>query len=291
MDEKYRKFLNRWNIEFNENKLFELFKNRIIISFDTSLGKEFICYDELQEEFLKMSGHLNTESFSYTRTESIMGEFNTYNEKRNYFSETQIWNILKKTTKMKDLILLIQIVFWLKIKDKYKEEFYNKIKLDIEYLNIQINIKKTNNEIILYPKGVEVLDKEIVNKTINYTFGEKYIESHNKYVHALKLYSENGKTRDILDSLRLSLESFLRQLLNQKLNLEKLTRHKHIEKFLISKTVPKEIIEMYLLLINQYISYQNEHVKHNDSNRKEDIEFMIYNTGNFINYLCLLEEK
>lgn len=89
--------------------------------------------------------------------------------------------------------------------------------------------------------------------------------------------------RNVSDELRLCLETFLREFFNNNQRLEK--QINTIGEYLAQKKVPKEISNLFQKLIDYYTKYQNENVKHDLVNTKDEVELMFNLTTTFIKYL------
>jgi len=290
MDIRVKNFYKRWNILYDEEKQFEEFKNRILISFDTVLGRIFLQDEKLQEEYIKLMGM----SVAPISTVHKGGNFMKSMSNVQYaitgyiitFEETRIWKLLTNIDNLTDLIRAIQSVFWLKIDESIKNKFYESIKKDIQLSCIPINVKKTKHGIILYPKGAKLLDEKLVNDVLFWL--NSYPNVLKSFQEALQMYSSGKYQRDIADKMRLSLETFLREILGNNNRLEK--QISPLGNFLKTKNVPKYIRNMYTQLLSYYCDYQNEYVKHNDKVDKRELEFIIYLTGSFMRFLLTLRE-
>jgi len=111
-----------------------------------------------------------------------------------------------------------------------------------------------------------------------------YSYAHKAYNDAMNKYMNGQYERNLLDDLRLALELFLREKLNNNKSLE--NQENELGKFLKNKGYSKEVRNMCVTLLNYYDKYQNEHVKHNyHSLQKSEIEFIVGVTNMFIKFL------
>jgi hypothetical protein len=110
------------------------------------------------------------------------------------------------------------------------------------------------------------------------------------YPSALALYNSaiqkyDGKIffRNLLDDLRLALESLLRDLLANDKSLE--NQQSPLGLFLKSKGGSKELSNMFLKLVEYFASYQNTYIKQDDAVIEEEVEFIFEVTSAFMKHL------
>lgn len=118
-------------------------------------------------------------------------------------------------------------------------------------------------------------------------------ESLKQYKRALQKYETLDITldvsRNILDDLRLSFELLLRDLLNNKKSLE--NQETILFKKLEALEVSVELRNMLEKIVRYYMLYQNENVKHNDSSKEEEIEYVIELTSVVMKFLIKVIKK
>jgi len=93
-------------------------------------------------------------------------------------------------------------------------------------------------------------------------------------------------TRNILDDLRLSLELLLKAVLKNGKSLE--NQIDSLGRHLKNKGCSKELINMFLKLVEYYSKYQNSYVKHDDGVIEEEIEFIFEITSSFMKHIVRL---
>lgn len=111
----------------------------------------------------------------------------------------------------------------------------------------------------------------------------KYQDSAKLFQSALDKLNENRFERNLLDDLRLSLETLLKTLLNNKKSLEK--QYSDLGIYLKEKNTSKECNNMFLKLIDYYSKYQNTYVKHHDKVNSEEVDLLINLTSSYMIYL------
>ncbi|WP_407487798.1 hypothetical protein [Elizabethkingia anophelis] len=114
-----------------------------------------------------------------------------------------------------------------------------------------------------------------------------YPESLKVYTEALKKFDNQIFERNILDDLRLSLELLLKGILKNNKPLEKQTSD--IGAYIREKGVSKELINMFIKLVDYYCQYQNTYVKHNDAVVENEIEIIFEMTSSFMKFISRIK--
>lgn len=107
-----------------------------------------------------------------------------------------------------------------------------------------------------------------------------YPDAKAAYAKALSLYDQKDFSREILDNMRLALESFVRQLVGNTKSLE--NNIAEIGKLLKAKGYNPEFSNMLIKLIEYYTKYQNNYVKHNDKVNPSELDFIVLQTTAFM---------
>ena len=112
----------------------------------------------------------------------------------------------------------------------------------------------------------------------------KYPDSAKLYQSALDKLNENRFDRNLLDDLRLSLETLLKSILKNNKSLEKQTSDLGV--FLKKENgSSKECNNMFIALIAYFTKYQNTYIKHNDKVKSEEVDLIINLTSSFMVYI------
>jgi len=120
----------------------------------------------------------------------------------------------------------------------------------------------------------------------NLTALKKYPEVGMLYQNALDKLNQEKFDRNLLDDLRLMLESLLKQVLNNNKPLER--QNEELGKYLQTKNLSVEVRNMFISLKNYFTNYQNEYVKHNDKVNKLEIELMLNLASTFTSFLLTI---
>ncbi len=143
---------------------------------------------------------------------------------------------------------------------------------------------------LFYPANAELLDQKIVVDTLNWL--NSYPKAKEQYNSALRMYLKDDHSRNIVDALRLSVELFLKQLLQNGSSLE----HQLIAigDYLKGKNIAAEIRNMFVKLLDCFAKYNNKHIKHNDDSNSltsAELEYLIYLSGTFMRFLMQVDKQ
>jgi len=206
-------------------------------------------------------------------------------------SSNNIITALCEENREKEFYRILQIISLLPVQtasDYSGEDIYSrailfqKIGEAIELSNINLSITASGKEIIFYPRGEQKLDDVLVDEVLSFLSPE----SQRHFVDALNLYLNFSAKNAIksAESLRRSLEEFLRNKLKNQQGLDK--NIQEIGKKLKGDgrdAVVRNIIVQTFSLLDQYF---NENSKHKDGNIDEaENEFLIYQTGLLMRYI------
>jgi len=115
-----------------------------------------------------------------------------------------------------------------------------------------------------------------------------YPEALSLYSAALEKYEQGAYLRNLLDDLRLSLESLLRAIFENTKSLE--NQKSSIGQLIKGGGGSPQLCNMFMTLLGYYCQYQNDHVKHNDSVNEHEIEFVLEITSSFMKHLVRIAQ-
>ncbi len=281
---KIKNFNRRWNIDINDNQSFIFFKNRVL-NILKNLFRTMLVEGEFISEYLHIVGEKEKSSIVVESSFPVID--NLSDKTYNLSKDSRIYKIIENCSDFKKLIFYLQGFFWCKqINATIKTELYKKIKKTIDISFIPVKLIHKNNSYKFYPAGAKLLDKKIVNELLDWL--EEYPEVYKHFNLSLKQYMKKESPRNILDNLRFSLEQLLKKVLRNRKSLK--NQREELYRYLKTKNINQEIINMYNTLISQYAKYQNENVKHNEKLSEKEIEFIIYLTGSFMRFLLTLSK-
>lgn len=178
-------------------------------------------------------------------------------------------------------------------------EFYEKHLITCNHRDDPDPMKCGNNRFFL--KSIYFIEREIrklnpefdfkiVRPQINADLIKKNLVELNKYPKAGKLYlqaldklNEGKNDRNLLDDLRLTIEVLLKEILGTNKSLE--NQFEFLGKYLKGKGTSAEITNMFRTIINTYSKYQNNYVKHSDSVKVDEIDFLVNISSAMISFL------
>lgn len=146
---------------------------------------------------------------------------------------------------------------------------------------------KNEDVIKLRESIIKLISREqssIFNKNIKKTENwlSDYPEIQKIYKEAIKKFNNNQYQRNILDDMRLCLELLIKNIVKNEKSLE--NNFGEIAKRL-EKNTSSEFRNMLCILINYFSKYQNNHIKHNDDVRENEVEFIINITSSIMVFL------
>ncbi len=211
------------------------------------------------------------------------------------FGDTHVYRELKNSNTPQEFQFVLQALFWALEEDEQGKDIIPHLlgrvrKLGEMTPSASFNIVERNGEIIIYPRGEEILDKEVVNYVISGL--EKYPNASKPFIQALKTYQGGDITqyRNLLDDLRFALEQLIKNILSsEKRGIE---AHKNaLRDWMREKKLHNNIPSLYKILLNDYAEYQNSAVKHDEKYSVDEVEFMIYLTATFMRLIIQLANE
>ena len=136
-------------------------------------------------------------------------------------------------------------------------------------------------------QGLSDINETLISETRHWLDG--FSSAKTLFEQALSKYDSGGFRRNLLDDLRLSLESLLRELFENQKSLEK--QIPEVGQFVKSQGGSPEFVNMFHKLVEYYSKYQNTYVKHNDSVIEEEVEFIFEITASLMKHIIRLHGK
>lgn len=132
---------------------------------------------------------------------------------------------------------------------------------------------------------LESLNETLIEETKHWL--DDYPESLELYEEALNKFQHKIYQRNLLDDLRLSLETLLKSMLNNNKSLE--NQKSYLGDFIKNRKVSKELLNMFLILVDYYSKYQNTYVKHNNNVAENEIEIIFEMTCSFMKFMIRIQ--
>ncbi|UMQ40602.1 hypothetical protein MKS83_14485 [Chryseobacterium sp. Y16C] len=265
-------FYKRWNIELDEKEIWINFKKRFLNTFTKHLEFKVLHNEEIEREFLEFVGE-------HHKKESSLIDPVGFDKK---LSENHVYLYFYLQTDFKMFFLGVQALFSIDtIGQGIKDVLYKDLLDIISLTGVQIAIKKAKKDIIVYPKGAKILDEKLVNDALDWLV--QYPKIYEKYKLALSYVDVQGKERIVLDNLRFAFELLLKEKLGNRKSLE--NQKEELGKFLKFQIQSTEISNLFWKVYDFYLKYQNENVKHSENINKNEVEFMLYQTGILLRFI------
>lgn len=211
-----------------------------------------------------------------------------FNVLENGLSKSPTYNYLFDANDIKGFMMGIQAVFWLKELTKVqKGDFLIGIQEAVSITGVPLGIKQTDSEIIFYPEGAKLLDKKLINDNLDWL--SAHPKSYETFKMSLMEIGIQGKERNVVDHLRLSLELLLKDIFNNGKSLE--NQKTDIGNYLKSRNISPEISNLLERVLDYYAKYQNNKAKHDCAVLFSEVEFILYLTGTVMRFLLTNQES
>ncbi|MDB9372933.1 hypothetical protein [Nodularia sphaerocarpa] len=307
IEKRLENHYKRWNIEFSYEEEFFKFKNRLVSIIDKLIGNYLVLNSDVDKSFFEtFKLHKADEPYvkkaqlipklSATTIKDLQGTFRDFEYTHSGFGDTNVYRCVNDCKTPQELATVLQFVFWaLEVKHNVTQDFISEIVKEIRRISLltpsaSFQISRKGKQVIIYPHGDQFLDIGIIDCVLSGL--EDYPKVAEHFENALKIYQrgEISQYRNLLDNLRFALEQFLKQIFTNDIRLEK--QKEALEKWFKQKGLHPQVLNLYKeLLFNQYARYQNDAVKHNEQYSVDEVEFMIYLTGNFIRLILQLARQ
>lgn len=274
--EQLRAFRKHWNHTPNDSKELSRFRTRVQEVLQDAWAASFQVSDQIRKKFALVSG---TPYLPYDKRE---------------YAYTDLYETLRGDSTLYETIEAIQFVLWTLQGDRPE-----RLTEVCERLNgvfdaspgIPVRLVYQSGKATLYPLGAQLLDEAVIDD--NLAWLESYPEAAKPFQSALKIYSlkDPSQYRNLLDSLRLSVEQMLRAILKNGKSLE--NQKQEFLSWLKASDAHSQIGNIYHdLLFGKFAPYQNDAVKHNeDKYTVAEVEFMLYLTGTLLRFMQRASEQ
>lgn len=312
IEKRLKNHYKRWNIVLDYEEEFLKFKNRLTQILNNLIGEYLAENSDIDKHFREIFELDKADKPSIKKSQPIYNNGNPVNPlsslangiSQNFpadsytkkgFGDTYLYKCINGCNTLQELATVLQILFWaLEVKyDEIKDiasEIVKRIKrISILTPSASFTVYKKGKRFIIYPNGDHFLDRGIIDCTLSGL--EDYPQAAKPFDKALGIYlrGDTSQYRNLLDNLRFALEQLLKKILNNKKSLEK--QKSDLGTWLEKKGLHKEVRNLYSMLLSQYKNYQNDAVKHGENYSLDEVEFMIYLTGNFMRLLIQLASR
>jgi hypothetical protein len=271
---RIEEFWSHWNHQPNSTQEFVRFRVRVIEVSKRLWGSHFQHSLDLREKFALSSG-----------TEMSHSQ---------YFPQSGLNDLLSEAKTEFDIADALQhLLGALEDLSPYSfDHCCSEIRKAIDLSpGVMIRLVRYGSTAMICPMGVELLDRQVVAE--NLVWLSKYPNVLKHFETTLRLYATKEPTnyRNMLDSLRFTLEQIVQIVLKNKRTLE--NQKEEFLAWLKECGVHTQIRNMYhTLLFGGFTQYQNDAVKHRDDEYTvPEVEFMLYATGTFLRLIQRLLEQ
>ena len=139
----------------------------------------------------------------------------------------------------------------------------------------------------LAPQDVPEQILESINQVRHWL--EDYSEAKKHYESALEKKNNKIYERNVLDDLRCSLETLVKDILQSKSSVENLKSD--LGNYLKKNNVNVEIRNLYITLLKFFLEYQNNNVKHNNLFKEFEVDFIFNQTTVLMQFLIILHKQ
>lgn len=271
--DKLTGFYKRWNIELSDDEKWQEFKNRILNTYEKNLGYIFLSKSEIEDEFYNILGIHRTKTSGYMSFDNIFDKT---------IADSATYQFFKSQSNVKKILLGIEAISWMKsIPNTNKKKFISDVENSIKISSVPLQIKLNKDEIIFYPLGAKLLDDKLINDNLDWL--QEYPKSYELFKKSLNEIDVEGKERNVVDNLRLSLELLLKQKFKNEKSLE--NQKGSLGSFLKENNISNEISNLFMTVTDYYSKFQNNNAKHSDNVNRNEIEFILYLTGTIMRFL------
>lgn len=131
----------------------------------------------------------------------------------------------------------------------------------------------------------EEINESLIEETQHWL--SEFPEALKLYHDCLEKHSDGVHQRNLLDDLRLSLETLLKNVLENGKSLE--NQITDLGRYINEKKGSKELNNMFLKLIDYFSKYQNTYVKHNDDVNDNEVEIIIEMASSFMKFIVRIK--
>lgn len=303
IEKRLNNHYRRWNIDLTYEEEFLKFKNRLIRILDKFLGSYLISHSGVDKRFFEIFKLHEADTPEVKRSRllpslldrelsNLRKEAQGFRATEEGFGDTSVYKYVSQCENSQQLATVLQILFW--VLEEQHHETQHKIseiiqeirKISVLTPSASFKVHRKGEQIIIYPSGDHFLDEGIVDFVLSGL--EDYPIAAKHFEQALKFYQtgDTSQYRSLLDNLRFALEQLLKKILNNQKSLE--NQKIFLKALFKDKELHPQVNNLYSTLLNLYTQYQNDAVKHSEDFSLDEVEFMIYLTGNFMRLLLQL---
>lgn len=271
-------FSQRFNVPVGQNELIH-FQNRCISAIGEYIGSDIDDVNHVTREVCDLVGlsFAGDNFFTSFRASSLYKALTHPSFRIHDDDSLYLWLMILEC-------ILNTAVYY----GRSNLSFARKIATALKLSHVNAVLCNTSEGYMFYPANAELLDQALVIDVLNWL--GRYPKAKEQFDSALRMHLAGDRPRNVIDSLRLSLELFFKQVLGNDVSLE--NQLSLVGGYLKDRQVSVEIRNMYGKLLDYFTKYNNHNVKHNDQAEtagQAQIEYLIYLTGTFLRFIIQLE--
>ncbi|MCK4849997.1 MAG: hypothetical protein KAT11_01535 [Phycisphaerae bacterium] len=292
MRRRLEQFHQRWNIQVDQSRELERFKNRVLTAVDRTVGVFLLDHPLIADQFAFSLGHRQPTISATGWPVLARALASNYALSEKKFTESPVYSGLASALNQREMVLALQTLFWVLTDARCRKvaALAAAIRSAIDaspFIDIQLAVR--GKTVSLYPRGAKLLDQGAVNDTLAWLDGHKSAATH--FGNALRIYLTKNESsyRALLDDLRSSVEKLVQDLLGNRKSLE--NQKTLLLGWMEERGVHVQVRNMLHKLLEHFAQYQNNAVKHGEGWSPKEVEFLIYLTGTFMRLLLQVEGK
>ncbi len=277
---KYQKLFSYWDIKFRDEQLSKSFLVKVVTLFN-NFG--YLPEEDL-EQFL-LDAYI--ESIDTTsEIHKIMDHSLPFGIKERT-KASQILQLLFKKMDFRLNVIHISILISSISDPEDRAELRENISNLIQDHGIALCVVDYEDKVLIIPSGSRLLDEKNIVDVLN-GLQEYSKKSAELFYSALELYRKGDSDVQVITQLRLSIECFLHDYLDNKRNFD--NNIPELFDKLSEKKVPAEFQTMIRIPLDRFNSYDNNNSKHHAKTDERFTEFLLYQIGNILRTLMLLDK-
>lgn len=169
-----------------------------------------------------------------------------------------------------------------------KEYYHDLLTEQLAQFGIAYETVNDNDGVFILPKGAPELDDGLISEPLEWL--NEYPDARKLFVKAMRMYDNATEetASDVVDAFRKALECFFQMFFSGKKGLENYKAD--YAEYLKSHGVAQAIANNLVILLQQYIAYDNSFAKHQSRANTCTLEYCMYQTLNIVRLVIMLKK-
>jgi hypothetical protein len=208
------------------------------------------------------------------------------------FSIGKLSNTLHSANDLNEFAFLLQQVFWALEEVELSEHAAGLYRTTQYALSlspgIDFEIAERDGHHTIFRAGAKELDVALVQQPLEWLHENAEVATLFEEALSIILSGEDERYKHAVDNLRKALEELLKAVLGNKKSIE--SQKPFLLPWLKEKGLHQEMVNMAWDMLSRYATLQNDAVKHGSRSwTRDELEFMVYQTGVFLRMIVRLE--